>query len=76
MDGLAYYRLTQVPTKAPEQKKASDSVEEVDLSCSVAYECSSCRKETIIGANSNIQCRYCDWRILEKPRTSVTLKTV
>jgi len=75
MDGLAYYRLKQVPVAAPARKKVEVLIEPADQG-SVAYECSKCRKETIVTASSSIQCRYCDWRILEKPRTSVTLKTV
>tara|TARA_B110000003_G_C16509785_1_gene480728 strand:- start:289 stop:513 length:225 start_codon:yes stop_codon:yes gene_type:complete len=74
MDGLAYYRLKQVPVSAPEQKKTAVAIEVTEGS--VAYECSRCGKETTINANSSIQCCHCDWRILDKPRTSVTLKTV
>lgn len=74
MDGLAYYRLKQVPVHAPDQKKAPITIEVSENA--VTYKCTKCGKENPITVSSSVQCRYCDWRILEKPRTKVILKTV
>ena len=75
MDGLAYYRLKQLPVKKSQKPKVQ-SQQPIDKT-GVEYLCANCGKPNIVSARSDIQCRYCDWRILDKGRTlSVTLKAV
>jgi DNA-directed RNA polymerase subunit RPC12/RpoP len=78
MDGLALFRLTRVPQKQSKKRKVNQNPEEqlTDLS-GVEYYCSSCGKTNLVTAVSNIQCKTCDWRILEKGRKStVTINAV
>ena len=73
MDGLALFRLTRVPQKQSKKRKVNQNpVEQLksDLS-GVEYYCSSCGKTNLVTAVSNIQCKSCDWRILEKGRKSI-----
>jgi DNA-directed RNA polymerase subunit RPC12/RpoP len=73
MDGLALFRLTRVPQKQSKKRKVNQKTEEElksDLA-SVEYYCSSCGKTNLVTTVSNIQCAFCDWRILEKGRKSI-----
>jgi DNA-directed RNA polymerase subunit RPC12/RpoP len=76
MDGLAFYRLTQVPRKETRKRKVDPKVEEVEES-GVEYRCANCSSINLVSSKSTIQCTRCDWRILEKGRkTQVVLKAV
>lgn len=77
MDGLAFFRLTQVPQKESKKRKVVSKVEIKKDEPGVEYYCSYCGNINIVTINSNIQCTSCDWRILEKGRKStVTINAV
>ena len=76
MNGLAFYRLTQVPRKETRKRKVDTTVE-VKQESGVEYFCAHCGATNIVSSTSTIQCTSCDWRILEKGRKSqVVLKAV
>tara|TARA_B000000441_G_C21693952_1_gene321493 strand:- start:784 stop:1017 length:234 start_codon:yes stop_codon:yes gene_type:complete len=77
MDGLAFFRLTQVPKRESKKRKVVSKVEVVPEESGVEYNCSYCGQKNIVTTTSNIQCTYCDWRILQKGRKStVTINAV
>lgn len=72
MDGLAYYRLTQVPQKENKKRKVKNPVEHISINeKGVEYYCSDCGHTNIVNSISTIQCKRCDWRILQKGRKSI-----
>ncbi len=78
MDGLAFYRLTQIPQNT-KKRKVKPKVEEHNLEneIGVEYYCPNCNQPNIVNSVCTIQCKKCDWRILEKGRQSiVTIKAV
>ena len=75
MDGLAFYRLTQIPAKKSQKRKVQ--TQQVVEQAGVEYICANCNKVNLVSARGAIQCRFCDWRILEKGRSlTVTLSAV
>ena len=75
MDGLAFYRLTQLPQKKSQKRKVQ--TQQVVNQEGVEYICTNCHTTNLVSAIGAIQCRSCDWRILEKGRSlSVTLSAV
>jgi len=77
MDGLAFYRLTQVPDRKPRKRKVETKQDTTIDETGVEYYCGGCGKINLVNSTSSIQCRYCDWRILEKgKKNTVTLKAV
>jgi len=77
MDGLAFFRLTQVPKRESKKRKVVSKVETITDASGVEYLCSYCGRKNIVNTTSNIQCTYCDSRILQKDRKSaVTINAV
>ena len=70
MDGLALYRLKHLPKKRPKKRKALPTIVEKQSEKGVEYVCPNCNACTEIISSSVIQCKSCDWRILEKRRVS------
>lgn len=68
MDGLAYYRLKQIPQKKGIKRKVKEPVI-VNTEEGTKYHCARCNRVNLINTSSHIKCIYCDWRILEKRRS-------
>ena len=79
MDGLAFYRLTQVPQAQTRKRKVVEPqlTPVIEEETGVEYNCHNCNKTNIIYSKTVIQCGHCDWRILEKAKSvAVTVNAV
>ena len=64
-NGLAYYRLKQIPQKVGVKRKVKQR-EIINTEGGIEYHCARCNKINLINTSSRIKCVHCDWRILEK----------
>jgi DNA-directed RNA polymerase subunit RPC12/RpoP len=70
MDGLALYRLKHLPQKRAKKRKALPTIVEKQSEKGVEYMCPNCNANMQVITTTVIQCKKCDWRILEKRRVS------
>lgn len=73
MNGLAFYRLKHLPKEKSKKRKVYHAITKRENEIGVKYSCNNCGMEIIVDSNTILQCKSCDWRILEKKRVSTVV---